>query len=158
MILPDHMLRAIRTDGQHIVEPFVERTVRHGMSFGLSGAGYNVRCKQQVVLPPHGLALVSTVERFIMPNDVIGIVHDKSTWARRGLSVYNTVIEAGWTGWLTVELANQGSETLFIAAGDPIAQVLFHQLAAPVEAVYRGKYQDQPDEPVSAREEAGGVA
>lgn len=153
MILPDHMLRVILTDGQHIVEPFVERTVQHGMSFGLSGAGYDIRCKQQIVLPPRGFSLGSTVERFTMPNNVVGIVHDKSTWARRGLSVYNTVIEAGWNGWLTVELANHGTETLLIAAGDPIAQVIFHKLAAPVDAVYEGKYQAQPDEPVPARDE-----
>jgi dCTP deaminase len=28
----------------------------------------------------------------------MGIVHDKSTWARRGLVVQNTVIEPGWHG------------------------------------------------------------
>lgn len=155
MILPDHMLRAVLTDGHRIVEPFHERTVQNGMSFGLSIAGYDIRCKQDIVLTPGGFSLGSTVERFTMPNDVVGIVHDKSTWARRGLSVYNTVIECGWVGWLTIELANHGPNTLTIAAGDPIAQVLFHRLAAPPEALYVGKYQGQPDEPVPARVEAG---
>jgi hypothetical protein len=31
--------------------------------------------------------LAATVERFQMPPDLMGIVHDKSTWARRGLVV-----------------------------------------------------------------------
>lgn len=162
MILPDWMIRercAPKPAGwggdwsEPMLSPFCERTVEHGMSFGLSCAGYDVRCKQQIVLPPRGFALGSTVERFVMPNDVVAIVHDKSTWARRGLSVYNTVIESGWIGWLTIELANHGPETLFISAGDPIAQVLFHKLAAPVQAVYCGKYNNQPDEPVPARDE-----
>ena len=34
----------------------------------------------------------------------MGIVHDKSTWARRGLVVQNTVIEPGWHGYLTIEV------------------------------------------------------
>jgi dCTP deaminase len=39
----------------------------------------------------------------------MGIVHDKSTWARRGLVVQNTVIEPGWHGYqTTIELTNHG--------------------------------------------------
>jgi len=155
MILPDHMIRArVAADGLHMVEPFVERTVHNGMSFGLSCAGYDVRCKQKVVIQPGYFALASTVERFAMPADVLAVVHDKSTWARRGLSVFNTVIEPGWVGFLTLELANHGTDPVVVSAGDPIAQILFHQLAAPVERAYAGKYQDQPDRPVAAMTEA----
>lgn len=80
----------------------------------------------------------------------MGIVHDKSTWARRGLSVFNTVIEPGWMGHLTLELVYHGNEPLHIPAGSSIAQVVFHEVAVP--AWYAGKYQNQEDRPVGAKE------
>jgi dCTP deaminase len=122
----------------------------HGVSFGLSEAGYDVRIKQGVWLFPfRRFRIASTFEYFQMPADTVAIVHDKSTWARRGLSVFNTVIEPGWRGWLTLELVYHRYMPLHIPAGAGIAQVLFHRLAEP--AVYGGKYQDQPNAPVPAK-------
>ena len=122
----------------------------HGVSHGLAEAGYDIRIKQSVTLHPFKrFALASTIERFEMPNDLVAIIHDKSTWARRGLSVQNTVAEPGWHGWLTLELFYMGNGILHIPAGAGIAQALFHQLSEPAE--YEGKYQGQPDHPVGAR-------
>lgn len=121
----------------------------HGVSHGLSEAGYDLRIRQDVTLTPENrFTLASTVERFQMPPDLIGIVHDKSTWARQGLSVFNTVIESGWEGWLTLELVYHGNGTLHIPAGAGIAQVIFHRIEEP--ARYSGKYQGQADQPVAA--------
>ena len=154
MILPDYMIRDLRVgEGRHVLEPWSERAVRNGMSFGLSCAGVDIRTKQGVVLPPGGFSLLSSVEHFHMPDDVIGIVHDKSTWARRGLAAQNTVIECGWRGWLTLEVSNHSPEVIEICEGDPIAQIIFHQMAAPPERAYQGKYQDQADRPVEALSE-----
>ncbi len=123
----------------------------HGVSFGLTEAGYDVRINQSVVLHPFKrFALASTFEYFDMPSSLVGVVHDKSTWARRGLSVFNTVIEPAWRGWLTLELVYNGWGALRIPAGAGIAQVLFHQITD--NAMYSGKYQDQPNRPVAAIE------
>lgn len=122
---------------------------QHGVSFGLTEAGYDLRIKQAVTLHPlRRFALASTIERFDMPDDLVAIVHDKSTWARRGLSVFNTVIESGWRGWLTLELVYHGWGVLRIPEGAGIAQAIFHQLAEPCS--YAGKYQDQADRPIAA--------
>jgi dCTP deaminase len=85
-----------------------------------------------------------------MPDDILGIVHDKSTWGRRGIAVQNTVIEPGWRGFLTLELSNHSSRLITIENGDPIAQIVFHLLAGATDSPYRGKYQDQINEPVKA--------
>jgi len=123
----------------------------HGVSYGLTEAGYDVRIKQEVRLNPQNkFVLASTIERFEMPNHLVGVVHDKSTWARQGLSVFNTVIEPTWEGYLTLELVYHGNGELLIPAGAGIAQVLFYGLLQ--EASYAdGKYQNQPDEPVGAK-------
>ena len=147
MILPGQTIRAIRP---HIVTPFNERQKFRGMSYGLSVAGYDVRIDQDVWLNTGDFKLGSTIERFEMPYDVLGIVHDKSTWARLGLAVQNTVIEPGWKGYLTVELTNHGPHAIDIPRGCPIAQIIFHRCEAPVETPYQGKYQDQPAKPVPA--------
>lgn len=121
----------------------------HGVSFGLSEAGYDIRIKQDVWLfPLRRFALASAIEEFCMPPYLVGIVHDKSTWARRGLSVFNTVIEPGWEGFLTLELIYHGWKPLHIPAGAGIAQVIFHEAKQP--AYYDGKYQNQENRPVKA--------
>jgi dCTP deaminase len=142
-----------------------KRTV-NGVSHGLAEVGYDIRIKQQVSFYPSAgfsrvarvepglepfyadgnFVLASAMEEFQMPSHLMGIVHDKSTWARRGLSVFNTVIEPGWRGFLTLELVYHGPEPLHIEAGSGIAQVVFHQLSVP--ALYEGKYQDQANRPV----------
>lgn len=136
-----------------------------GTSFGMSEAGYDIRIKQDIHFKPNEFfrfaidckvdgevkrnsrfVLASAIEEFNMPNHLIGIVHDKSTWARRGLSVFNTVIECGWKGFLTLELVYHGNSELIIPAGAGIAQVVFHEVKENAE--YVGKYQSQPDRPV----------
>jgi len=60
-----------------------------------------------------------TVETFKMPRNVTGIALGKSTYARAGLLVNTTPLEAGWTGRLVVEIAN--------LANLPIGQILFFE-------------------------------
>ena len=133
---------------------------QHGVSFGLSEAGYDIRIKQDVrfddysgvivdgVYSTGNFTLASAIEEFKMPPNLVGIVHDKSTWARQGLSVFNTVIESGFCGGLTLELVYHGREGLLIPAGAGIAQVIFHQTIS--EASYSGKYQGQSTDPTPA--------
>lgn len=147
MILSAQSIRALKP-----VHPFEERGVVRGRSYGLSVAGYDIRIAESIMLRPGQFALASSVERFIMPDDVLALVKDKSSWARLGLSVFNTVIEPGWRGFLTLELKNQSSYVpITVLAGDPIAQILFERLDAPTETPYSGKYQDQGAGPQPAR-------
>ena len=59
-----------------------------------------------------------------------------------GLMVQNTVVEPGWKGYLTLELTNHSEVFIEIAAGTPIAQVVFSYIDEPSEG-YNGKYQNQ---------------
>ena len=135
------------------VSPCLPRTAHHesGMTFGAGPAGYDVRVKQAIDLPPGEFMLASTVEYFDVPADVLATVHDKSTLARLGLSLFNTVVEPGWKGFLTLELVNHSPKNYFrITPGSPIAQVIFHLVQGEVEP-YSGRYQDQADEPTTAK-------
>ena len=148
MILPAQTIRKLKP-----IAPFHERTIVNGMSFGLSHAGYDVRIAQTFALQPGEFSLASTIEGFCMPDDLVAFVHDKSSWARRGLSLFNTVIEPGWRGFLTLELVNHSEDILFLFEGDPIAQIIFMQMSGPTERPYTGKYQHQAAGPQGARDE-----
>ena len=130
----------------------------NGCSCGLSIAGYDITLDHDAVFEPGSFTLVSAAEHFDMPFNIIGVVHDKSSLARKGLAVQNTVIEPGWRGYLTMEVTNHNPKPAWwnlwgwyarhdgrIARrkGDAIAQVLFHILDEPAEKPYDGKYQDQ---------------
>jgi len=157
-----------------LLDPMVERQQHpeSGCSFGLSACGYDLRLDQDIVIEPGGFTLASTMERFHMPTDVVGIIHDKSTWARRGIAVQNTVAEPGWSGFLTLEIScnipvnRQMWEKFWpgteytrtkLVAGTPIAQVIFHRLDEPTEQAYpdTGKYQNQERGPVAAKSGVG---
>lgn len=132
----------------------------HGTSYGLGQAGYDIRIKEEIkftagtiyprILVTDGIkfkgwsgrfCLASSIELFQMPYNLVGTVRDKSTWARQGVSVFNTIIEPGWNGILTLELVFNGSKNLTIPAGAGIAQVLFGRLECKGD-YGDGKYQN----------------
>jgi len=143
------------------------------VTFGLSEAGYDIRLKQEINFTrdlflrrcveridyddnnkrfterePGKFIIASSIEQFEMPMYLMGEVKDKSSWARKGLSVFNTVIEPGWKGYLTLELVYYGWRDLHIPAGSGIAQVIFYQVSDP--NMYVGRYQNQANRPVPA--------
>lgn len=153
-----------------------EKVVAHGMTYGCSEAGYDIRIKQEIRFYPVNpdaefkkfrvmtftndsftnddegrFTLASAIEEFQMPTHLLGRVCDKSSWARKGLSVFNTVIEPGWNGFLTLELVYHGNTDLIIPAGAPIAQVIFEEVKNPAQ--YNGKYQFQSSEPTPSKYE-----
>lgn len=126
-----------------LISPFHEQTRSNGLTYGLGPHGYDVRVAEDLFLWPGQFKLASTIERFNMPHDLVGRVQDKSTWARRGISLLNTVIEAGWTGYLTLEISNLLRGMVQIVGGSPIAQIMFEMLDYPTDLPYCGKYQNQ---------------
>ena len=157
-ILADHQIKNLE-----IMDPFHERTVFRGMSFGVSCAGYDVRVDLKnawnmttqshilrtahttegdgIILPPWTSVLVGVVEHFNMPVDVMGLVHPKSTWARRGILPAHCVLEPGWKGYLTMLLTNHSGEDVTIVDREPIAQIIFHSMSGAPTRSYTGKYQ-----------------
>lgn len=157
MILSAQSIRMRLCDS---IRPFSESKQALGMSYGLSHAGYDIRlgsfnlpALESVVLRPNEFILVSSLEWMSIPNDIIGRVHDKSTLARHGLALQNTILEPGWFGHITLEISNHSAGPYWLRKGQPIAQVIFELLDQPTERPYKGKYQDQPNEPVQPKYE-----
>lgn len=98
------------------------------------------------LLPPHHYGLGVTVETFKMPRNVTAVAVGKSTYARAGLIVNTTPLEAGWTGRLVVEIGNLANLPLRVYVNEGIGQILFFESDEDCSVSYEdrgGKYQGQ---------------
>jgi deoxycytidine triphosphate deaminase/intein/homing endonuclease len=85
---------------------------------------------------------VPQVKNFVANNLV---VHN-STYARAGLMLNTTPLEAGWTGRLVIELGNLADLPLRVYVGEGIGQVIFFESDEDCDVSYEdrgGKYQGQ---------------
>jgi dCTP deaminase len=94
---------------------FQQKHERHELPFGT-----------RLLLHPGALVLVPTLEWVTLPRDIMGAVTARSTWAREGLSIATaTLIEPGYEGTVTLELANLGEIPIALYPGLEIAQIAF---------------------------------
>ena len=110
--------------------------------------------KEVLMLPPHGFALGVSMERIKVPEDVLVICMNKSTYARVGMECRTTPLEPGWEGYVTLELFNHTDAFVPVYVGEGCCQLLFLKGNEPCGTTYAsrgGKYQNQPAEPVVSR-------
>ena len=98
-----------------------------------------------VILPPNSYLLGRTVEYFKIPRDVMIVCLGKSTYARCGVIINVTPIEAGFEGRVVIEIANSTPLPVKIYINEGISQFLFFKgTACDVSYADRnGKYQGQ---------------
>ncbi len=92
-------------------------------------------------LQPNSFILGTFVEQFWMPEDVLGMVVDKSTYSRIGLAVPSAILEPGWNGSMTIRLANTSPHPIMIYPYEGIVQILFFRGTRPADVYGSGKYQ-----------------
>ncbi len=105
-------------------------------------SAYIIRRGNEFVIGPHERVLLTTLEYIKMPNDLIGFVNLRSTFARLGLIIPPTIIDAGFEGQITIEVV--GSEfPVKLKTGTRFIHVIFAKTTTPVEKPYHGKYHGQ---------------
>jgi len=177
MLKADRWIREMALK-HRMIEPFVDHQVREGnISYGLSSYGYDMRLadefkiyepKEKSVLdpkhfdktlfrdfrgktcdiPPNSFVLGRSVEYFRIPRKVMALCFGKSTYARCGVVVNITPLEAEWQGHVTIEIANVGPSPTKIYANEGIAQVIFLESDEGCLVSYRDKkgiYQAQKE-------------
>ena len=100
---------------------------------------------EYIILPPHSYALGCTLEHFDIPRDIMVVCVGKSTYARCGIHVNVTPIEAGFKGQVVIEISNATPLPARIYIKEGIAQFLFFRGEA-CDTSYAdrgGKYQFQ---------------
>jgi dCTP deaminase len=90
---------------------------------------FDVPFMESFLLHPGSLALVPTLEWVAIPPNLQGIVTARSSWAREGLNIATaTIINPGYRGIVTLELANFGEIPIRLYPGLRIAQIALYEL------------------------------
>lgn len=87
-------------------------------------------------LEPGHFVLAQTLERVYIPNDLVGLVEGRSSYARIGVTVHVTApkIDPGFNAHITLEMANFGKMPVNLRAGtDKPAQLLLAKITTPLE-------------------------
>jgi dCTP deaminase len=106
---------------------------------------FDISFQNSFLLHPGKLALVPTLEWVRLPLDLQGVVTARSSWAREGLSIATaTIVNPGYTGIVTLELANLGEVPIRLHPGLRLAQIAFYELgkteSAPSEVTLRSQF------------------
>jgi dUTP pyrophosphatase len=92
-------------------------------------AGADLRALADAVLEPGQRAAVATGVRLQIPAGYVGLIWPRSGLAvKHGIDTMAGVIDSDYRGDVAVVLVNHGTETVRIAAGDRIAQILFQKV------------------------------
>ncbi|ASJ12023.1 dCTP deaminase [Thermococcus thioreducens] len=143
MMLPDWKIRR-----EILIEPFSERSLqpagydlRVGREAYINGKLIDVEEAGKVAIPPKTYALILTLERVRLPDDVMGDMKLRSSLAREGLLGSFAWVDPGWDGNLTLGIYNASDEPVELAYGERFVQIAFIRLEGPARNPYRGNYQ-----------------
>jgi dCTP deaminase len=102
------------------------------------------------ILHPGEFVLGSTLERIVLPEDLVARLEGKSSLGRLGLLIHSTAgyVDPGWDGYLTLELSNVANLPITIYPGMKIGQISFFRLTTAADTPYGStaagsKYQGQ---------------
>lgn len=139
----------VRARGSSHVDPAgLKKTMRAGTAHDVEvhrqqkHERYELPFKTRLLLHPGSLALVPTLEWLKLPDDVLGSVTARSTWAREGLSIATaTLIEPHYQGIVTLELANLGQIPMALYPGLRIAQIAFSKVVGETRRASKGQFE-----------------
>lgn len=97
----------------------------------------------RLVIPSHAHVMLTTVESIRMPDNIMGFVELRSTWARHGLSMPPTIIDVGFNGTITLEVVNNAPFGVSIKPNERLAHVIFATTLNRVKTEYKGFYSGQ---------------
>lgn len=139
MLLSDRTIRQLIESGEVKVDPTPKDQQYQPISLDLTlGMSFCRMGRLREDEPDHLVTSWTTIrsgefllgvteQRLVLPAHIAGIVHGKSTWARRGLMVEAAgLVDPGFEGTITLELKNLSHRTLTLSAGSPVCQITFH--------------------------------
>ena len=162
MVLSDHSLREQLAAGRIIIEPYDEQCVQpssidvkvsnlfrvfRNHTAGIIDVKEDMEDLTELItvpddgvfmLHPGEFVLGSTLERVVVPSDLVARIEGKSSLGRLGLLIHSTAgfIDAGFDGHVTLELANVASLPITIYPQMRIGQISFLQMTTAADNPY----------------------
>ncbi|MBJ81258.1 MAG: dCTP deaminase [SAR202 cluster bacterium] len=165
MVLSDRSIREAISSGSILIEPYSDKDVQPAsvdfhlankiLVFRNSTLPY-IDLRKEVpnlteeviiqdddpfMLHPGEFVLGSTLEKLTLANDLVARIEGKSSLGRLGLMIHSTAgfIDPGWSGNLTLELANVSRLPITLYFGMRIGQISFQHMTTEVDRPYGSK-------------------
>ncbi len=135
MRLSDEIARHVAKGPDYIMDPTNEDFIKECYRVEKNMKKMIVDSREQVLLSTH--------EYIEVPDDVAGFVELRSTWARHGLSMPPTIIDAGFKGTITLEVINNAPYKIMLRPNQRFAHVIFVKLMNRTSSAYKGFYSGQ---------------
>ncbi|ARM75980.1 dCTP deaminase [Acidianus manzaensis] len=161
MILGDRDLKYYLEKGWIKIEPLQNDTIReNGVDLRIGGEiarfkktdkifdssnikeFYDVEKGEEFLIKPQEHVLLTTEEIVALPHDIMAFVNLRSSFARLGLFIPPTIVDAGFEGQITIEIIGSAFP-IKLKRGDRFLHLIFAKTLTPVENPYHGKYQGQ---------------
>lgn len=96
--------------------------------------------QKEIIVKPGDYYLVQTVEVVNTPQDLMPIVHTRTSLFRAGLLLLNSKTDPGYCGKLTMGLTNLSPFPVKLQIGARICNIIFHKIKGKT-VKYRGQHQ-----------------
>ena len=102
--------------------------------FQLQPHAIDLRIAMGGTLAPGETIHLATDQTVTLPKNVVGVVYPRSSTNRRFMSLDMTgVVDAGYSGRLTLPITNHSTAPIVLKEGERLASIVFHRLEEPVE-------------------------
>ena len=132
MALSDNEIKKAAKTGELRIQPAAH----------INPAGIDLRIDRNLTLKPHQQTLAASIEHVQLPNNLVGILHLRSSLAREGLIASLALVDPGFHGQLTVSLYNAGARQVNLKRGERFIQLSLLRFSKPASQGYIGKYQN----------------
>ncbi|MDD5614071.1 MAG: dCTP deaminase [Candidatus Omnitrophica bacterium] len=151
-----------------MIEPFEQKQIKGGISFGTSSYGYDFRLSDEFkilkpdfagpidpknfpkdafgdikteccIIEANSFVLGRSLEYFRIPRNILTVCFGKSSYARCGVVVNVTPFEPEWEGYATLSIVNASQRAVKVYAKEGIAQILFLESDQECRISYQDK-------------------
>lgn len=108
----------------------------------INPAGIDLRAIKKLTIKPGQQTLAATMEKVGLPDNFLGILHLRSSFAREGVIASLALVDPGYQGQLTISLYNAGERPVVIKEAERFVQLTLFRLGKPAKRSYSGQYQN----------------
>ncbi|MUK39532.1 hypothetical protein GNP82_18510 [Aliivibrio fischeri] len=94
-------------------------------------------------LKPGESVFISTIQKVKIPNNLIGIIENKTSRIRQGLEVLATPHQPGIETRIFIKVSNSSVDSITLENGDVIAQIYFETIEGIVNQPYNGAFNQE---------------
>ena len=146
MLMSDVTIRKAMKEKKLLIDPFIDASLqpasydlRVGKRALISGVENEIDLedKRSFTLKAGNFALITSLEKLKLSNDIVGHIGMKSYYIRKGLILLAGLqIDPGWDGYLVLGMYNASPRSITLDYQGTICTVDFYNLSVPAEQCF----------------------